>query len=220
MDVYTKIQYMYVWMSVCICVCIRMCMIVHINVCICICMYVCLYVYLCERRHLFITKLKFHYVGALSRLDYLSRRSCHSSNYFSVMMYAKASSDDTAKHKTCINNAKQCKTNPEKNAQKTQKQVTEGCLGMQKKANKMRKKTHLSTKQMQKTCTKHATKMHQKGTNDATKMHNKCKPNATQMQSNSKTNAIKHVLVFAFAIFLLCICVLFAFFFCIFCAFP
>ena len=45
------------------------------------------------------------------------------------------------------------------------------------------------------------------------KMQQQCTKNAKPMQSKSKTNAIKNVLVFAFAFFLLCICVLFVDFF-------
>ena len=47
-------------------------------------------------------------------------------------------------------------------------------------------------------------------------MPKNCTNNAKQMQSKSKTNAIKNVLVFAFALFLLCICVFLAMFFALF----
>ena len=123
-------------------------------------------------------------------------------------MYAKASSDDTAKQKQCINNAKTCKTNPEKNAHKTQKQVTKGCLGMQKRANKMRKNNTFVHLTNTNTCTNNATKMHQKCTTMQKQMHKQCNTNAIKKQNTCDQNRSGLCL----CNFLLCICVLFAFF--------
>ena len=49
-----------------------------------------------------------------------------------IMVYTKVSSDDTKKG---MNKANKCKTNAAKNAQKTQKQVTKGIVGMHNNAN-------------------------------------------------------------------------------------
>ena len=106
-------------------------------------------------------------------------------------MYAKASSDDTAKHKTCINNAKimqnQSRKKCTENAKTSHQRMPWNAKKMPKKK---AKKMHLSTKPMQKT--------HNKCQKN---MHKKCNKNAQKMQSKSKTHAIKHVLVFAFAFF-------------------
>ena len=103
------------------------------------------------------------------------------------------------------------KTNPEKNAQKTQKQSHQR-MPWNAKQNKKSEKTRICPLNKCK-------KRHNKCNKNAPKRHNKCDKNAQtiqkQMQSKSKANAIKHVLVFAFAFF----CFVFAFclrFICIF----
>ena len=133
------------------------------------------------------------------------------------MMYAKASSDDTAKNRKCITNAKIMQNQSRKKMHRKRKNKSpKDALECQKNAKQMRKKRMCPLNQCKKR-TKNAKKMHKKGTKNAKTMHKKCK----KMQSKSKTNAIKNVLVFAFAFFLLCICVFFfSIFFCIFCAFP
>ena len=111
-------------------------------------------------------------------------------------------------HKQCKNNAKPI---PKKNAQKTQKQVTKGCLGMPKKRKTNAKKTHVSTKPMQKT--------HKKCKKNAQKRHKKCKNNAQKMQKNAikKQNECDQkrsglCLCILFALYLRFFCDFFAFF--------
>ena len=131
-----------------------------------------------------------------------------------LMMYAKASSDATAKHTKCINNANIMQN-------QSRKKCTENAKNMSPKdaleCNKKRKKTptHLSTKQMQ-------------------KAQNQCKTNAKKAQqmqqkctNNAKTNAIKKQNKCDQKRSGLCLCIIFALYlcffgdvFCIVCAFP
>ena len=95
----------------------------------------------------------------------------------SVMMYAKASSDDTAKHKKCINNAKIMQNQSRKKCTENAKTSHQRMPWNAKKSKKNAKKTHLSTKPMQKT--------HKKCKKHAQKRHKKCKNNAQKMQKNA-----------------------------------
>ena len=129
------------------------------------------------------------------------------------MMYAKASSDDTATHKTCINNAKimqnQSRTKMHrKRKNKSPKDALE-CKKTQKRIcplNKCTKSTNNANK---------STKKHKKNT---TKMHKECKTNAIKKQHkcNQKRSGLGLCMFFCFVFTCFCFRVLF----CIFCAFP
>ena len=103
------------------------------------------------------------------------------------MMYAKASSDDTAKHKKCINNAKIMQNQSRKKCTENAKTSHQRMPWNAKKQTNMRKKKHLSTKPMQKkhkNAKKH-TKRHNKCQKTAQTMQNKCNQKAKQMRSKT-----------------------------------
>ena len=122
-------------------------------------------------------------------------------------MYAKASSDDTAKQKTCIHNATNAKPTPKKLHRKRKNKSPKDALECKKQQTKCEKINHICPlNKCKKQCTTNATKVHQKGTKHATKMHKTGKTHAINKQNkcDQKRSGL------CLCICLLCICFLFA----------
>ena len=127
------------------------------------------------------------------------------------MMYAKASSDDTAKHKKCINNAKIMQNQSRKKCTENAK-TSHQRMPWNAKQNKKSEKTRIcplnKCKKRHNKCNKNAPKRHNKCDKNAQTIQNKCNQKAKQMRSNTFWSLPLHF----FALYLRFVCDLFAFF--------